>query len=289
MQARPALYARLGALLATLGADRWWAPAGAQTTAPPVAAPWHALTTEEVSARLDTGPLGLTSAELPARLARFGTNEVNPATPRTRLQLLASQFANLPTLLLIGSATASLLIGDVLDAGVILVVVGLNAFIGYRVERKNEVLLASWRRLEAGLARVIRGGTVVSISAADLVPGDVVLLRAGDVVPADVRVIDAHRLAAEEAPLTGESEPQQKHAEPVAQERPLAERRSMLYAGTVVASGRGRAIVVATGQSTELAGVRRLIEKSSDPETPLEQRWTSLAAGPPGSALAPPA
>ena len=157
-----------------------------------------------------------------------------------------------------------------------MLVLGLNATVGYRIECKNEELLTSWRKLEAGQVRVVRGGDVKDIPAGDLVPGDVIVVRAGDVVPADARVIDAHRLACNEATLTGESEPQLKQASPVDQDRPLAERTSMLYAGTAVVGGHGRAVVVETARSTELASVRVLIEGAVAPETPLEQRLASV-------------
>src|SRR5439155_9256088 len=134
------------------------------------------------------------------------------------------------------------LLGDVLDAGAVLSVVALNAAIGYTVEHKSEELLASFRRMEAGEVQVIRGGALRIVAASELAPGDVLVCRGGDIVPADARVIDAHRLACDEAPLTGESEPQAKAPSPVPGAAILAERRSMLYAGTAIVSGHGRAV-----------------------------------------------
>jgi Ca2+-transporting ATPase len=237
---------------------------------------WHALDKEAVLARLGTGDEGLTAAEASGRLASQGSNSVEAERQRTSLEILATQVANLPTMLLLGSAVVSVALGDLFDAGAIVLVVALNAGIGYRIERKNERLLASWRRLEAGQATVIRAGQVTTIGAADLVPGDMLIVRAGDVLPADARVVDAHRLACDEAPLTGESEPQTNGPDPVDAAAPLAERHSMLCAGTSVVAGRGRTVVVATGQGTEMARVRALIAGERSPEAPLQKRLGDL-------------
>ncbi len=237
---------------------------------------WHATDPTRVADLLSSGPEGLSAAEVHRRLARWGTNVVEAERERTRFEILIGQLSNLPTMLLLGSASIALVLGDFVDAGAILVVVVLNSAVGYRIERKNEKLLASWRRLEAGNALVIRDGQLLSVSAVELVCGDVLVMRSGDVVPADMRVIDAHRLACDEAPLTGESEPQLKQPAPDPHGSPLAERHSMLYAGTTVASGRGRALVVATGPRTELANLRRLVGDDPSPETPLQKRLGEL-------------
>ncbi|RKH88115.1 cation-transporting P-type ATPase [Corallococcus sp. AB045] len=238
--------------------------------------PWHAMTVDAVLARLDGTEQGLTTEEAARRLKRFGPNVMQEEAPRSRLAMMGSQLATVPTMLLLGSAGASVLAGDGLEATAILTVVGLNAGIGYRIERRNQELLASWQKLEAGAAQVLRGGVLLTVPAAELVPGDVVLLRAGDVLPADMRVLEAHRLCADEAPLTGESEPQPKQAAPVDARAPLAERTPLLFAGTAVASGRGRALVVATGADTEMARVRELVAQESAPSTPLTRKMGQL-------------
>ncbi|XXF80827.1 cation-transporting P-type ATPase [Myxococcaceae bacterium GXIMD 01537] len=238
--------------------------------------PWHAMAVEEVLTRLGGAHQGLATLEAARRLKRFGPNLVAEEEPRTWLARLGSQLTTVPMALLMGTAGLSALAGDTLDAAAILAVVGLNAGIGYRIEGRNQALLASWRKLEAGSAQVLRGGLLQSVPVADLVPGDVLLLRGGDVLPADARVLDAHRLSADEALLTGESEPQAKQAAPVDAEAPLAERASLLFAGTTVASGHGRAVVVATGADTELARVRELVARESAPITPLARKLGQL-------------
>jgi Ca2+-transporting ATPase len=238
--------------------------------------PWHSLLPEEVLARLDASRAGLDDRAARIRRAHCGANEYDPYQPPSRLKIFARQLANLPAALLLGFSAVELAVQEWIDAALIDAVVGMNAAIGYRIEAKNEELLESWRRLETGEARVLRSGEVRGIPAAELVPGDVLLCETGDILPADARVLDAHRLTTNEAPLTGESEPQLKRSDPVAEATPLAERTCMLYAGTAVVSGRGRAVVTGTGSATELAQVRALVDEARAPETPLELRMEQL-------------
>jgi Ca2+-transporting ATPase len=249
---------------------------------------WQAAPIEVVAARLKTSPRdGLPAAEAARRLDAAGANLIEDEAPPSRLALLASQLTNLPTVLLLGSTIVSIVLGDFLEAGAIVAVIGLNAAIGYRVERRSAELLAAWRVAELGDSEVIRGGSILRVPISELVPGDVVVVRAGSIIGADARVIEAHRLAADEAALTGESEPVAKSSERVAPGAILAERHSMLYRGTSILSGHGRAIVVATGGATEIASVQRLAAESRAPKGGLQRRlgalssrlaWTALAA-----------
>ena len=231
---------------------------------------------DEVCAALETGPEGLSPAEGASRLHRHGANAFGTIDQRSHLEILVSQVANLPMGLLLGSAGFAAVTGEAVEATAILVVVGMNAAIGYRIERKNQEILSSWSRLEAGLTEVIRGGNVLALPAVELVPGDVILCGAGDILPADARVIDADRLSCDEAALTGESAAQRKGPDPAPADAPLADRSSMLYAGTVVSTGHARAVVVATGAGTELARVRRLVEEERAPVPPLTRRLEHL-------------
>jgi Ca2+-transporting ATPase len=253
--------------------------ARSRTVAESTLSSWHALGAESVCRRLRSGVDGLSATEAARRLRAAGPNSVPDGAPRTRLGIVRDQLANLPSGLLLGSSAMSTLVGDFFDAGAILAAVGLNAGIGYEIERGSEQLLASWRRLEAGEAQVVRGGVLRSVAAEALVVGDVVLCRAGDMVPADARLLDAHRLSCDEAALTGESEPQRKSAAPAPAPAPLAQRPSMLYAGTQVVGGHGRAVVVATGASTEAATVRRLLEHETAPRTPFQRQLDRLGRG----------
>ncbi|MGE5185587.1 MAG: cation-translocating P-type ATPase, partial [Acidobacteriota bacterium] len=240
---------------------------------------WHAATVDEVVARFSTSVHdGLAPDEAARRLGVVGANVLEQEAPRSRLAMLGDQLANVPTALLVGSTVISILLGDVLEAGAIVAVIGLNASIGYRVERRSEDLLAAWRAAELGDAQVIRGGSIRTVSASQLVPGDLIVVHAGTVISADARVVDAHGLAADEAALTGESEPVAKRCEPVAADAPLAERATMLYRGTSIASGHGRAIVVATAAATEIASVQRLAAESRAPKGRLQRRLNSLSS-----------
>ncbi len=241
----------------------------------PVAA-WASLSVEETLERLEGETRGLASEEAARRVRAFGPNAVAAPQARTTAQILRGQLVALPSLLLLGSAGLATLIRDYLDAGAILTAIGLDAAIGFSIERKNEDFLAAWRKLEAGQARVLRDGRIRKLVADELTLGDVLLARAGDTVPADARVIDAHRLACDEAILTGESESRTKSAAPVAADAPVAERTSMLHAGTKVVSGRGRALVTAIGTGTEMARIRELLEEEESPKTPFERRLDQL-------------
>jgi Ca2+-transporting ATPase len=243
------------------------------------AASWHSEPIERVSALLATSAGdGLSVGEARRRLASLGENVIEDEPPPSRLAVLASQLANVPTALLLGSTIVSILLGDLLEAGAIVAVLGLNASIGYRVERRSEDLLTAWRTAEVGEAEVIRSGSIHTVRAAELVAGDLIVVRAGTVITADARVVDAHRLSADEAALTGESEPVDKASDPVEAAASLAERRAMLYRGTTIASGHGRALVVATGAATEIANVQRLAAESRAPKGRLQRRLNWLSS-----------
>ncbi|HEX7841285.1 MAG TPA: HAD-IC family P-type ATPase, partial [Kofleriaceae bacterium] len=264
------------------------APRRTRPVGPEVASTWHADAVGAVVERLRTSAVdGLAATDARQRLETAGANVLEEEAPPSRWVLFARQLAGLPNAMLGSSAAISVLLGDFIEASAIATVIGLNAVIGYRVERRSDDLLAAWRTAEAGDADVIRDGSIRRVAAADLVPGDLLVVRAGTIVGADARVVDAHRLTVEEAALTGESEPVAKSTAPAAAQAVLAERTSMLYRGTTIASGHGRAIVVATGASTEIARVQRLAEASRAPKGRLQRRlgelvsrlaWTGIAA-----------
>ncbi len=240
---------------------------------------WHAAPPSAVCDQLATSPRdGLRTDEAKRRLRSFGANVIAEDAPVSRLALLAGQLANVPTAMLLGSTLTSLLLGDVIEAGAIVIVLGLNATIGYRVERTSQSLLESWRATELGSADVIRDGSIVAVPAAQLVPGDVLVIRAGMVITADARIVEAQRLSADESSLTGESEPVKKSAAAVTAAAALAERSSMLFRGTTIATGHGRAIVVATGADTEVAYVQRLTAGARAPRGRLHDRLNALAS-----------
>jgi Ca2+-transporting ATPase len=220
---------------------------------------------------------GLDDEEAALRLARFGPNRIAPESRPHYVQLAARQLADPLVLLLIVAAVVSGAIGEVAEAAAIGVIVLLNGVLGFVQEAGAERALVALREHFTQVAAVVRSGVERTIPAEDLVPGDVVVLREGDRVPADGRVLETMRLEADESALTGESLPVEKDAAPAAAEAPLAERPSMVYAGTAVTRGHGRALVTATGETTEMGRVAALAAGARRPPTPLQRRLWALA------------
>jgi P-type Ca2+ transporter type 2C len=239
---------------------------------------WHTLSVEEVARRLHADPArGLTEAEAANRRRRFGPNALAKTEGRSALSIFLAQFRSLIVALLLAATLAAFFVGDHIEAVAILVVVVLNAAVGFTTEWRAERALSALQKQAAPTAQVVRDGREQQIAASDLVPGDVVLVVAGSRVPADCRVVESVQLQVEEAALTGESVPVMKDVEPVADERaPLGDRRDMAYLGTAVAGGRGRLLVTATGMNTEVGRIGTLIEKAGGGDTPLEKKLTQL-------------
>ncbi len=239
---------------------------------------WHTLPPEEVVALLQTDPQrGLTSEEAERRLARYGPNVLQTAGRRHPLLILAGQFRETMVLILLAASVISYIIGDVKDTIVILAIVVLNAVLGFVQEYRAEQAIEALRRLAVPHVHVVRDGEVQEIEATNLVPGDVVVLEAGNAVPADGRLVEAVNLQVQEAALTGESVPAEKHTAPVSDENaPLGDRHNMVYMGTAVTYGRGRAVVVATGMRTELGKIATMLQEVEQEATPLQRRMDQL-------------
>lgn len=238
---------------------------------------FHAATTAETLAVLESAPDGLASAEAARRLEIHGLNELPAARPDPLWRLVVRQLRSAIALLLVAGIALSLLAGDRLDAIAIGAVLLLNTAIGVAMEAGAGRALLALRRLETPRALVSRDGVTQEIAAAQLVPGDVVLLEEGVRVPADVRLLEATELRINEALLTGESTVVEKDATAVLDRQALlAERRTMAYQGSVVAAGRGRAIVVATGAATELGRIGAIVEHVRPVRTSLERKLDAL-------------
>jgi Ca2+-transporting ATPase len=233
-------------------------------------AAWHALPAERVYRTLDSGPGGLNAAEAAQRLLRLGPNELQAERRESALAIFAKQFANFLILLLFGAGLVSLLLGEILDAVVILAIVLLSGALGFVQEYRASKALDALKRLAAPIATVIRDGEEARVPARELVPGDVVLVAAGDRVAADLRVVEAHNLKVLESSLTGESEPVDKSVAPVSPDTALADRTSILFASTTVVYGRGTGVVIATGMATEFGKIAYLVQVPRHEETPLE-------------------
>jgi len=244
------------------------APPG-QTTAPVT---WHDQPSDAAFRVLSSSPEGLAPDEAARRLAAHGPNALPEAKRRSLLVVLLRQFVSPLIYILFIAAAVSFAVGHRGDAFVILLVVFVNALIGTFQEGRAERSMEALRKLSAVRVRALRGGRESLIEARDLVPGDVVLLAAGDAMAADARLIEGNALEAAEAALTGESLPVTKHPEPLPADTPLADRRNMVFSGTHIAAGRGKALVVATGVDTEVGRIASLTESAEEPKTPLETR-----------------
>lgn len=235
---------------------------------------WHQLPVRSVAQGLGVDPqLGLASQDVTHRAAVCGRNEIQEQRRRTPWRMLLDQFADVMIIILMIAAGISGVIGEVLDTAVILIIVVLNAVIGFIQEYRAERAVAALKQLAAPQATVRRDGQVVTLPAVQLVPGDVVLLEAGNLVPADLRLIEAVQLTIEEAALTGESVPVDKHTLPLPQaDLAIGDRVNMAYKGTSVTHGRASGLVVTTGMHTELGKIARLLQEEEGVQTPLQKR-----------------
>lgn len=240
---------------------------------------WHTLSAEDAAVALQTDvQQGLTDAEAAKRLAREGPNALPQGRQASVIALIVRQFRSLMVGLLVAAAVVALALGDVVEALAILVVILLNAAIGFATEWKAASALAALRGQAVASAHVLRNGAAGEIPAQDLVPGDIVVLAAGVRVPADGRVIEDVQLQLDEAALTGESLPVTKSAATVADaQAALGDRINMVHMGSAVTDGRGRCIVTATGAKTEMGRIGALIEGVADQETPLEAKLAQLS------------
>ena len=233
--------------------------------------PWHTLTVEQCFARLKSTPRGLTSAEAAQRLEEYGPNELQAAGRVSPWSILLEQFKNVLIIILLVATALSASLGHGLEAVAITVIVIFAVVLGFVQEYRAERAIEALREMAAPLAKVMRDGRERRVNAHEIVPGDLILLATGDKVPADVRLIDAVNLQTVEAALTGESAPVQKHNRPLEDPKlPLGDRKNLAYAGTVVTYGRGRAIVAATGMSTEFGKIARMLESVDASKTPLQ-------------------
>jgi Ca2+-transporting ATPase len=239
---------------------------------------WHSLTVNEAVDQLNTHLMrGLSSEEISPRLARYGYNELTEAPRPTFWQRLLDQFKDFLVMILIIASLVSLVMGEYTEATAILAIVVLNAALGVIQESRAEEALAALKKMTAPEAQVIRDGRQQTIPTRELVPGDIVVLETGNYVPADVRLIEAVNLKIDEASLTGESVPVQKHADTVLdRELPLGDRKNSGYMGTLVTYGRGRGLVISTGMHTQFGLIAQMVQSFESEPTPLQRKLEEL-------------
>jgi Ca2+-transporting ATPase len=230
---------------------------------------------------------GLNTADAASRLETYGPNKLSEGKKASPLVMFLRQFVNPLLIILLVGAVISGYTGHWVDAIAIFVIVLINATISFIQEFKAEQSLAALSEMAAPMANVRRNGDWQEIPALDIVPGDILRIKAGDILAADVRLIEANRLQVEEAALTGESEPVDKHDKPIEDEEEavLAERFNMGFSSTLVTNGSGLGLVTATGMDTEVGHIAGLMTEATQPKTPLQERIESLSKILIGSAL----
>lgn len=234
---------------------------------------WHSKTINEILETLNAPQQGLSTEEVRERLVRYGPNTIKEIKKRTILQMMLDQFKDFMILVLIAAAIVSGLVGEPKDTIAILVIVILNAAIGFTQEYRAEKAIEALKMMAAQIATVIRDGIATSIAASEIVPGDIVLLEAGNIVPADIRLIEVSYLKIDESSLTGESVSVEKHTHPLHEKwMPLGDRKNMAYKGTIASYGRAKGIVVSTGMNTELGKIATMIQEQVEVKTPLQKR-----------------
>jgi P-type Ca2+ transporter type 2C len=239
--------------------------------------PWS-IAPDDVARLLETDPQsGLMEAEAAKRLREYGPNRLNEGRGLEWWRLLLRQFTDLMIGLLAAAAVVSAVIGEWPDAVLIGVIVLANAVIGFLQEWRAEQAVAALRALSEPVAGVRREGHVRETAAAELVPGDVIEFAAGDFIPADARLVQATELEIDESAMTGESLPVEKTVAAVLEDAPLPDRGCMAHAGTAVMAGHGRAIVTATGMSSELGHIATMLSQADSGQTPLQRRLAELS------------
>ena len=242
---------------------------------------WYRLPIEEILVSLGTDPKqGLTQTEVERRLVEHGFNELIERGQKSPWLILWEQLTAIMMVILIVAAIISVFLGDVYDAVAILIIVVLNAILGFSQEYRAEKAMAALKKHSVSTVKIRRDGRVQEISARELVPGDIVLLEAGAFVPADARLLESANLRTQEAPLTGESEPVEKSPTTLSDGNlPLGDQRNMVFMGTVVTYGRGLVVITETGMNTELGHIADMIQTVERKPTPLQRRLEQLGRG----------
>jgi Ca2+-transporting ATPase len=246
---------------------------------------WHAVSSERVLEELGSDPhRGLAAAEVDRRLQKFGPNELKKEDKVSPFALFINQFKNWLIIILLAAIGLSMMVGEVLDAIMIAVIVLLSALLGFFQEYKAEKALEALKKMLSPTITVLRDGEEQDIQSRNLVPGDILLLEAGDKIPADARIVEVRSLECDEAALTGESVPVRKDAASLRENLLVGDRKNMVFTGTVVTYGRGRAVVTATGMGTEFGIIAEQVAAAEPKKTPLEKRtdeigkWLGLVA-----------
>jgi Ca2+-transporting ATPase len=235
---------------------------------------WHTTTTDEaLRATNSDSKLGLTESAVALRQQQYGLNVLTETKRRSPLKMIINQFKDFMVLVLIGSAIISGFLGESEDTIAILVIVVMNAILGFVQEYRAERAMEALKALTLTKSKVLRDGAMKILNAEQLVPGDIVSIEAGDLIPADLRILENQQLRSDESALTGESLPVEKITDPlVSDDLSVGDRRNILHKGTLITYGRGIGLVIATGMQTEIGRIATLLHGAGDSQTPLQKR-----------------
>lgn len=220
---------------------------------------------------------GLSPDEVRQRLQKYGANLLKTKRKSSKWTQFLTQFKSPVVIILLVATLISLSLGEFINAIAILVIVFVNAVIGYIQEVKAEAAVEALKKMSAPKGRVLRNGEIHEVAASEIVPGDILFLESGDFISADARLIEARQISTNEAVLTGESLPVEKHTEAIDISAVLADRKNMLFTGTAVATGTAKAIVTSTGDETELGKIANLLESTEKVKTPLQTRLEEVS------------
>jgi Ca2+-transporting ATPase len=238
---------------------------------------WHSIEPVQVLKELNTDPhKGLSDDEVKRRIEKYGYNELKKEEGISPFMLFINQFKNILIIILLIATVLSALVGEIFDAALILVIVVFCAVLGFIQEYRAERALEALKKMLSPTITVLRGGREEEISSKELVPGDILLLEAGDKIPTDARLIENHSLRCDEAPLTGESVPVGKDIKPLPENVRVSDRRNMVFTGTTVTYGRGKAVVTSTGMNTEFGKIAEEVMAVETEKTPLEKRTDEI-------------
>jgi Ca2+-transporting ATPase len=238
---------------------------------------WHALDAGATVRQLETDARrGLTAAEAAKRLGRHGPNELAREKKASPWAIFLHQFRNILVVILVVATVLSAFVGEFVDAFIVLAIVLFCAILGFVQEYRAEKALDALRDMLTPMITVLRDGEEREVASRELVPGDLLVLEAGDRVPADARLVEEYSLQADEAPLTGESLPVEKEIAAVSEGAPVGDRRNMVFTGSTVTHGRGRAVVCATGMHTEFGQIAKEVASAPPEKTPLERRTDEI-------------
>src|ERR687895_306710 len=238
---------------------------------------WHSTQVDSILGQLGTNPQqGLTAEEARRRLQEYGYNELKKEEKASPFLLFINQFKNTLIIILAVATILSAIIGDLLDAAIILAIIVFCALLGFVQEYRAERALDALKKMLTPTITALRGGREEKIPSKELVPGDIILLEAGDKIPADGRLVEVHSLQCDEAPLTGESFPVEKDLKVLPEAVPVGDRKNMIFTGTAVSYGRGKAVVTDTGVNTEFGKIATELATVSQEKTPLEKRTEEI-------------